>query len=104
MAKKAVKKVASISLLVDGKPLSDVIKIRGDGVKFAELTIVSPKNKGSAWSITTFSGLMPFSDGEGVLDENGRAVVYLGPTREKGDVDFRIVVKKLRLGVSARFF
>ncbi len=97
-------KVAPLSLLVDGRPLSGVIRIRGDGVKFAELTIVSPKNKNAAWSIVTFSGLMPFDNSEGNLDEDGRAVVYLGPTREKGDADFKVAVKKLRLGASVRFF
>lgn len=104
--KKTAKKIkaAVLSVLVDGAPLPSVVKIKGDGVAFATLTIRYPGQSGVAWSISTDDTLLPLDESEGVLDENGEAVVYFGPTRAKGDVDFKVVVRAKRVSVSARFF
>jgi hypothetical protein len=93
----------AISLTVDGQPYAGPFKIKGDGIAFAALTFIAPGNPGAAWSIKTIDGLMPFDSGEGLLDANSQATVYLGPTREKGDADFKIVVGNQAKTATVRF-
>lgn len=102
----AKKKAAppTLSVLVDGAPLPSLVRIGGNGVAFVTLKIRYPGQSGTAWSISTVDLLLPLDEGEGVLDENGEAIVHLGPTRMKGDVNFKVSVKSKKVNVSARFF
>jgi hypothetical protein len=83
----------AISITVDGQPYgSSPIVIKGDGIKFATVSFQAPGNPGAAWTIETIDGLLPFDNVEGLLDSNSSATVYLGPTRFKGDGDFKVKV------------
>lgn len=93
----------AITLTVDGLPYSSPIKVAGDGIKFATIGIQAPGNPGVAFTIKTIDGLMPFDRAEGFLDANSSATVYLGPTRLKGDGDFKVQVGGQSKTATARF-
>lgn len=95
--------VGPISILVNDQPYGSVISVPGNGIAYAKVTIFAPGQPNTPWKITTTNDLLPFDKVEGVTDANAQAVVYLGPSRLKGDTDFKVTVTSRNKTVAVRF-
>lgn len=95
--------VGPITILVNGQAPQNVIDILGNGIAYVKITITAQGQPNTAWKITTTDALVPFDAVNGITDANAQAEVYLGPSRVKGDFEFKIKVGTRTLAQTVRF-